>query len=269
MQQPEIRRHHSSPLAGAAIAVSALAWYALACQDPVGLGFPADATPLAPLAPYRTWWSLVEGCSGLRGDFSDVRWYTSESLATDDGGHCGGWTPDGNRIVLALDHVTDGGTVRHEMLHALLGRGGHPTEYFVSRCGPLTPCERECGLSETTRGVPADARDVLPAYLDVTVRVDPPAPRSYLDDGWFRITITARNPAATPVWVWLPGVVAFSYHEATRGGNGTLTRETRWGFLPNEARSFVFDEVYPAGTYTVFGAFGGERSAPLAFTVTR
>jgi hypothetical protein len=25
--------------------------------------------------------------------------------------------------------------VRHEMLHALLGRQGHPSEYFVTRCG--------------------------------------------------------------------------------------------------------------------------------------
>lgn len=25
--------------------------------------------------------------------------------------------------------------VRHEMLHALLDRGDHPPEYFVSRCG--------------------------------------------------------------------------------------------------------------------------------------
>lgn len=269
MRHSGIGNHHAAMLAATAVAAGALAWYAVACRDPVGPGFPADAKPLEPLAPYRTWWALVEECSGLRGDFDRVQWYTSERIALEDGGHCGGWSPDGNRIVLAPDHVSNGGTVRHEMLHALTGHLGHSADYFITRCGALTPCERECGVTESSRGVPADAKNVQPEYLHVSVRIDPTSPRRYLDDGWFRITITARNPTATPVWVWLPGLVSYSYHEVSRGGNGTLTREARWGFLANEARSFVFDEVYPAGTYTLHGAFGGARSLPLTFTVTR
>lgn len=239
----------------------------VACRGSVGPAFPSDAVPMEPLAPYRTWWTLVEGCSGLSGDFESVRWYTSSGVANDGRRYSGAWVTDGNRIVLAEGREGDGGTVRHEMLHALVRRGGHPREYFVTRCGPLTPCERECGMSETTRGVPLLATEILAEGLTVTVRVDPPVPVAHVDEGWFRITVTATNPLSVPVWVRLTAPMAFSYTETLHPGNATLSEDARWAFLSNESRSYIFDDHYPAGTYTLFAAFGGRSAAPFTFTV--
>lgn len=262
-----IRSSRTIRLARGVLAVWSLACGAVACRVAVSPAFPADAVPMEPLAPYHTWWSLVETCSGLSGDFSDVRWYLSSGVADDGRTYSGAWVTDGNRIVLAAGHETDGGTVRHEMLHALVRRGGHPREYFVNRCGPLTPCERECGLTEATHGVPSTAAEILPEGLIVRVHVDPPVPLVHVDEGWFRITITATNPLPSPVWVRLPGPTAFSYAETLRPGQGTLTEEVRWAFLPNESRSYIFDDHYPAGTYSLYAAFGGRPAAPFNFTV--
>lgn len=220
---------------------------------------------MEPLPPYRTWWSLVEDCSQLTGDFSDVRWYVSDGVTEGGKRFSGAFVTDGNRIVLAAGHETDGGTVRHEMLHALVGKGGHPQEYFVDRCGPLTPCEKECGLTEATRGVPVGALDVVPEDLVVTVRLEPAQPLVQVDSGWFRVIITATNPAEVPVWVWLPGKISFSYAERLRSGNGALTEEPLWAFRARESRSYIFDEHYPLGDYTLYAAFGGQQAAPLPF----
>jgi hypothetical protein len=46
------------------------------------------------------------------------------------------WNREGriNRIVIAGNYLNHEMVVRHEMLHALLQREGHPTDYFVDRC---------------------------------------------------------------------------------------------------------------------------------------
>ena len=48
--------------------------------------------------------------------------------------HQGERDRDGARIVLAGNYETSEMAVRHEMLHHLLDRTGHPPEYFVTRC---------------------------------------------------------------------------------------------------------------------------------------
>ena len=130
----------------------------LACRDGVGPAFPDNVYELAPLVPYATWWNLVESCSGVTRPFSEVSWYSTDAIVVNGTSYSGYWFSDGNRIVLRSLAVWNGGAVRHEMVHAILQRGDHPRQYFVDRCGPLTPCERECGLSEATRGVPSSAR---------------------------------------------------------------------------------------------------------------
>ena len=46
------------------------------------------------------------------------------------------WERDqqGARIVLAGNYENSEMAVRHEMLHHLLDRTGHPPEYFIDRC---------------------------------------------------------------------------------------------------------------------------------------
>lgn len=103
---------------------------------------PHDAKPLVPPAIYRTWWAATEACAGLRGSFESITWYAvSGSAFSVSGGSAVGLTrilPWRTDVVLARAHVADELVVRHEMLHALLGRGGHPPVYFEERCH-LTP----------------------------------------------------------------------------------------------------------------------------------
>ncbi len=106
---------------------------------------PADPLPAsaqlvsAPPELYREWWSKTEACSGRTGDFTRIQWYVVpnvQSFETDAGARVGLWThsSSGIRIIVAGDYAGNELVVRHEMLHALLDREGHPQEYFTNRC---------------------------------------------------------------------------------------------------------------------------------------
>lgn len=100
---------------------------------------PDGAIAFLPPAEYRTWWARTEDCSGVTGDFDQVRWYLVPDVsvfATVAGPEVGRWSRGGNgtEIVLAGAYRDDEMVVRHEMLHALLDQSGHPPAYFVNRC---------------------------------------------------------------------------------------------------------------------------------------
>lgn len=99
---------------------------------------PAGSQPWEPPAVYRQWWAATEACSGLSGSFDRVEWMIvpGESFECASG-HCvGHWDPD-HKIFLASDWSDHEMVVRHEMLHELMGRAGHPSPPFGSGC-PLT-----------------------------------------------------------------------------------------------------------------------------------
>lgn len=112
----------------------------LGCSDPTGLSLPDGAARMEtiPLA-YLTWWQEVSACSGRRHFFSTVHWYVvpGDVIMYRGRGAQGLAFSHPPRIVLASTFVNDPKLVRHEMLHILLGVDGHPTEYFVRRCGEL------------------------------------------------------------------------------------------------------------------------------------
>jgi len=100
---------------------------------------PDNAQALATPPEYRDWWTATEQCSGRQGRFDAIRWYVvpgAKTLSTSNGPKVGWWSHsrDGNRIILAGEFVKSELVVRHEMLHVLLDRGGHPSEYFQSAC---------------------------------------------------------------------------------------------------------------------------------------
>jgi hypothetical protein len=99
---------------------------------------PGDDSPMAPPPVYRDWWAKTEACSGLRGDFDRVEWSVvpGSSFPCSSGKCAGHWEP-GHRIYLAESWTTNEMVVRHEMLHDLLNRGGHPDPPFGDPC-PLT-----------------------------------------------------------------------------------------------------------------------------------
>jgi len=108
----------------------------LSPSEPV---LPAGATEIPVPAAYAEWHAKTEACSGLQGDFSTIKFYVVpgvETFPTRDGAKVGEWTSDGvtNRIIIAGNYRDFEMVVRHELLHSLLRKEGHPTEFFVTRC---------------------------------------------------------------------------------------------------------------------------------------
>lgn len=121
------------------LAIPAVLAAVIGCTTEPDSALPDGAVPLQASEQYRTWWSETETCSRLSGAFDRVEWYVVPGVAsfqTDQGEKVGLRIQTGDRtqIVLAEYYSNHPMVVRHEMLHALLKRGGHPTEYFETRC---------------------------------------------------------------------------------------------------------------------------------------
>ncbi|PYP44027.1 MAG: hypothetical protein DMD50_15660 [Gemmatimonadetes bacterium] len=105
----------------------------LGCLD----GFaPAGAIPLTPPAVYREWWTEIERCAGLWGDFDRVEWYEvpgSTYSCPAHEGQCDGWWRSPHTIYMAQSRLYDRQLAEHEMLHDLLQRGDHPLVFQA--CG--------------------------------------------------------------------------------------------------------------------------------------
>jgi hypothetical protein len=113
-----------------------------ACSSITGprtTGLPEGAVPIVAPAVYRDWSTRTEACSGLWADFSTVQWYVVpgvDTFSTEAGEKVGMWLSEGgtDRIVIAGNYQNHEMVVSHELLHHLLGKAGHPAEYFVTRC---------------------------------------------------------------------------------------------------------------------------------------
>ncbi len=105
----------------------------------VGCRFePTGAAAWEPPAVYQTWFADTEACSGVRGDFERIDWYVVPGHSFPcPGGECAGHWTSNHAIYIAEDWAANEMVVRHEILHDLLGRSGHPDPPFGSPC-PLT-----------------------------------------------------------------------------------------------------------------------------------
>ena len=117
-----------------------LALTLLACSSPTAARehIPAGAVRHQPSAWYRTWWEETKACSGVVGRFDAVEWYLVPGVKSfpspsGSGRKLAGFAI-GRRIYLAEGYMQHPLVVRHEMLHVLLRRGGHPETYFADRC---------------------------------------------------------------------------------------------------------------------------------------
>jgi hypothetical protein len=124
---------------GRTSAPARLVWAAGLLLALTGCGFdPEGDLPLDPPAIYREWFAKTEACSGRTGDFDRLRWSVVEGRSFPcSSGQCAGHWRTNHHIFLAGDWVMDEMVVRHEMLHDLLGRTGHPDPPFGVGC-PLT-----------------------------------------------------------------------------------------------------------------------------------
>ena len=122
------------------IAVCAL--FAAGCGE--AFSPPAGAEPFDPPAAYSDFWIQVQNCSHLSGDMTRVQWYVVRGTLTFPCayGACRGLWAAPHNIYLS-DAAADDlfaenfFTVKHEILHDLVGRTGHP------------PVFQQCGLLRT------------------------------------------------------------------------------------------------------------------------
>ncbi len=264
--------------------------FLLACEGPSAPVLVDGAQRFQPPPVYQLWWEMTQECSASRGLFARVRWYYVPGAQTlqVNGQRVQGYWTSGNVIVLAETAMLNGPLVRHEMLHSLQDGAGHPREFFLGRCAGVVVCEGGC-VDDAEPLPPADpsAVRVGPEALEIGIQTRPQIPSPTLYDGYFTVTVTARNPRNEPVIVTLPPTTfgepatSFEYRVET-GAGGVAGSVQAWDagvtrFAPGETKRQVFDfHLYKpgtdeggfgSGTYRFVGAFGG-RWGSSAATVT-
>lgn len=259
------------------------------CRSPTAVLPPDGAIPFTPPAVYASWWSMVEQCAGRAGRFEAVRWYVMPGAHSFDLGEmrvAGVWTRAGNAITVGEHARMNGQLIRHEMLHAILQGGSHPRAQYLGRCGGVVTCGENCILEAGPADPPsATVPRVLPTVLNVKFDIAPGTPTSAKDDGWFTLTVEAKNGRSTPVLIDLPRSVAGSDRGFAFDIVGALVAYRRSVrvvddgvayFPPGGTKRYVFDfqlagEDNPAGlvpgTYSIRAAFGDHWSGWSAIKV--
>ncbi len=277
-----------------------------ACRDATAPRVP-NATRFRPPPVYARWWALVEACSGRTADFGRWAWYRVPAgglrvHGAGDGSASAYADVAGRHVVFEAGQEAVGGVVRHEMLHALLGReyaagtvaDAHPPAYFQGRCAGVVDCGYVgCGdAGAAPVSAPADAPALPLAGLDVAGEVIPGRVSRAGADRDLTIVVRATNPAPNPGWVALaptPGASAPAAHwtgfrvvpagqplpvtDLTRTdvtGTVAVQRQGRVPFGAGEARWQVYDRsaaAFAPGEYRVVGIVNTRQlSAPLTVT---
>ena len=259
------------------------------CDRIVDPPLPTDAEEFSPPAVYTTWWQMTEACSALTGSMSAVKWYKTNDIVHDAGTGdiiAAYWTAGSNRVVLTSTVMMNGGIVRHEMLHALRQKGGHPRDQFLGKCAGVVDCEEACAADAGPYPNPPEAPIQVSADgIDITLDVEPNTPARNIDDGRFSITVLAHNKSThwatvTPV----SGIEALqTFAIDVHGANGATGDDRRAVdpsqriFAPGETKKQVFDLVigdYPfanqllPGDYVARGSFAGWWSSDNSFTIS-
>ena len=249
---------------------------------------------------------MVESCSGLQGSLSALQWYGAPGPLRNPGDGAesvnGYWSAASNRIVLDLNDTINGEVVRHEMLHALIRKRGHPRSAFLESCGGVVACRADCVRDAGPAPTPdASIPRVTPAELEVRSEVSPSRPSISINGGLSMFKVSARNPFPHPVVVSLPSRPGgglrrtFGYHIRQIGGTGVSSEESEFDsavtfFKAGETKRYVFDFLVfeptgstpsrisglgengialPFGTYSFSGNFGGQPAPDITVLLDR
>jgi hypothetical protein len=212
---------------------------------------PDNATQFSPPAVYTRWWAMTEACSGHSGDFEAIRWYRVPGAAIHlNGVLVGGyWDSRGNRIVLPEQQVENASAVRHEMLHAIIRKRGHPRDAFLEACASIVDCSQSCAKDAGEWRMPQPIHDVLPSEsLEIDSRAELLA-READGQRWLELRVTARNPRATSMMIVDPRNPSMpkAFASDVRGPDGGIGAfdvagdSSRLYFRPYETKSRLFE----------------------------
>jgi len=182
------------------------------------------------------------------------------------------WIGNPDRIVLADASRDNGSIVRHEMLHALLHRNGHPRDAFLTACGGIVACDGDCATETGGYPLPSASAPVLtPRELGTRVEVMPSVPA---DSFAVAATVTITNPRTETVWVRLTQRESGDYNYQTFGIvvdyddparvaalAAESTTDDRVTLGAGESRRWVWDGILGQGRFGFRGFFNVDSTA--------
>jgi hypothetical protein len=277
---PIRRVPHSRAIRLIAVSSCAAMTALASCRGLFDPPLPPDAVSYSPPASYSLWWSVVERCSGLSGDFHAVSWYQvagARNVAVGPDSVVGYYQPVNHRVLMAGQSVSKPAAVRHEMLHALLryAAADHPVEYYRNRCGGLVECTGQCAEEAGPTMVPTAALEVRPDQLDVDVESMPASPSATEFGGRMTLVLSVRNPRSAPVWVSLARspdgtTPLFGVRIHNGPSHAGITVNQRIAFAAGETKRFPFDtRTMATGVFSIRGWFNAETTAAKALSIRR
>jgi hypothetical protein len=255
------------------------------CTILIGPDLPDESLPYEPSPRYEAWWSLVERCSGLEGDLTDVRWRRVPGLGDTfvvDGRRIGGaWYGEHRTIVLPDASTVEGDPVRHEMLHALQWMHFQPTAHtetmFRERCGGLVTCDYACPHQWPGPRATTESPLLGPEELELSLLLSTSDAGPSVTGGWVAAAVVVRNPRRESVRVRVPTDVAGPLVVRVTAGAGVT--DSRYptsrdlSFKPGETKRFALDlhvtgsPGLAPGEHPVRGFFYGAPTPPVTLRV--
>lgn len=226
---------------------------------------PGGAERIAERPEYVLWWKLVEDCAGRRRRMN-VQWYSTngELIQSGDALAAGLFRPYPDRI--ALIDPSDGPVARHEMLHAILERDGHPLDFFAARCGGIVDFKPPANFGTSE----ADQATAVPTPIDsalrISIRTIPETPSQSLFGGKFVFVAEMTNRTNKYVRV-TPGpdpelFVQYVDSVRVRRVASIVSPDRFLYFAPGQTRRVILDAtVFNPGSYNAIAGYGRARSA--------
>ena len=234
---------------------------------------PGGADRIAERPEYLMWWKLVEECSGRRRRM-DVEWYSTNGRLIEHGDvwASGLFRPYPDRI--ALVDPSKGPVARHEMLHAILERDGHPLDAFAGACAGVVDF-----VVPPYYGVPAKEIGVAPVMrtdsaLSIVVTTSPAVPSLSTYGGHYVFVAELTNRTGKYVRV-TPGTdpslfVQYADSVGVRRVNYRLTNDDYVYFAPGQTRRVILDAtVYKTGSYDAIAGYGRARSPSVKLVLQK
>jgi len=199
---------------------------------------PPNAERFTPPAVYARWWSLIESCSRHSFDMRTVNWYhvPGSQFTVERTAAAGYYNHFTNRLVLADSVLEEGDVVRHEMLHAVLQRRGHPRSEFLGACADLVICQDVCLKQAGAWRAPSDHYAIVPVD---SLEISSDAHLLTESDGerWIALWVTVSNPRARTVAASRPNTgTPLTFQYDVRGPTGGMSG----GRIALDSSSIVF-----------------------------